>query len=255
MSVSAWQHRFIWSVLALLTSCVASQQHSNLPAGFVSISSVAPDIQLDIRYYTNNNFIGRPIEGYFAPLCILTIEAASALARVQRLAEDQGYSLKVYDCYRPQIAVNDFVAWAADLDDTLQQHRFYPALDKSRLFAEGYIAERSGHSRGSTVDLTLVPLGSQQPAIDPFANRYDCRAARFGRYPDNSIDMGSGYDCFDSLANTANEEISDTARNNRELLSTLMAMAGFENYPLEWWHFTLMHEPYPDTYFEFPVGE
>ena len=237
----------------LLTSCMTPGRQSQLPDGFVAISEVAPDIELDIRYYTSNNFIGRPVDGYFAPACILTLEAGRALAQAQQLALNRGYSLKVYDCYRPQSAVSDFVTWGSDDQDTLQQHRFYPNLDKGQLFAEGYIAQQSGHSRGSTIDLTLVPLGSRQPAVDPNANRYDCRAAQFGRYPDNSIDMGSGYDCFDPIANTDSDLVSTTARDNRSLLRSVMVAAGFENYPLEWWHYSLVVEPYPDTYFDFPV--
>ncbi|MBT8146532.1 MAG: D-alanyl-D-alanine dipeptidase, partial [Gammaproteobacteria bacterium] len=146
-----------------------------------------------------------------------------------------------------------FVSWAADSDDVLQQQRFYPTVPKGELFSQGYIAERSGHSRGSTVDLTLVTIGSQQPQVDPLANRYDCRQPKPLRYPDNSLEMGTGYDCFDALSHTDNEQISERAKQNRQLLRSIMEAAGFSNYPQEWWHYTLDSEPYPDRYFDFPI--
>jgi D-alanyl-D-alanine dipeptidase len=238
----------------LLSNCSSQPRPSaSLPQGFVSVSSLNSGIQLDIRYYTSNNFIGRPVAGYFRADCILTEAAAQALLRAQALADAQGYALKVYDCYRPQQAVTDFVSWAADPDDTLLQHRFYPVVPKDQLFARGYIAELSGHSRGSTVDLTLVPAASRQPQIDPFANRYDCRAALPLRYPDNSLDMGTGYDCFDELSHTDNSAVGALARRNRDLLRAILTEAGFSNYAQEWWHYTLDHEPYPERYFDFPV--
>lgn len=245
-----------WIILSLaLAGCgITTSPDAMLPQGFVYLANQVPGAQQDIRYYTSNNFVGRPIVGYFAGSCILTAEAASALAEAQQNAESMGYSLKVYDCYRPQSAVNDFTAWAADVEDILVKHRFYPQVDKSELFTLGYIAEQSGHSRGSTVDITLVPLGSQQPDVDPFSNRYDCRSAMPRRYPDNSLDMGSGYDCFDEISHTGNPDISNTARRNRQLLQSIMEAAGFVNYDREWWHYTLDQEPHTDVYFDFPVN-
>ena len=245
----------LWAVVSLsLVACSKPPTAaSSLPDDFVSLADLSDTLQLDIRYFTSNNFIGRPIAGYFAPKCLLTRPAAEALITAQELAGAQGYALKVYDCYRPQQAVNDFVNWAADTDDILQQHRFYPAVPKSELFSRGYIAERSGHSRGSTVDLTLVPTDSRQPLVDPFANRYDCRHARPLRYPDNSIEMGTGYDCFDPLSHTDNNQTGDQARSNRQLLRSIMEAAGFSNYPQEWWHYTLDNEPFADRYFDFPI--
>ena len=225
-----------------------------LPDAFVSLSDVDPTIQLDIRYRTSNNFVGRPIAGYRNPKCILTKEAAAALSRAQKQANENGHSLKVYDCYRPRRAVAHFVAWAEDHGDNKMQHGFYPAVPKDELFARGYIAEKSGHSRGSTVDLTLVPIGSRQPAADASAERYDCRSdSPTGRYPDNSIDMGTSFDCFDELAHTDNPRIGGDARRNRDLLRSIMEGAGFTNLDEEWWHFTLEHEPFPDSYFDFVV--
>ena len=224
-----------------------------MPDQFVSIGNLDPTIQLDIRYYTANNFTGRKIKGYNNAKCILAKDAAKALVEAQKDAITRGYSIKVYDCYRPQRAVSDFVEWAKDLEDTEMQHRFYPAVPKNELFSRGYIAEKSGHSRGSTMDLTLVPLNTRQPVTVASNNPYDCRLQKPGRYPDNSIDMGTGFDCFDELAHTDNPNINETARQNRRLLRSIMENAGFVNYDKEWWHYTLKDEPFPDTYFDFPV--
>ena len=242
--------------ITMLVSCARmSERESGLPTGFVDLGDVEATIQLDIRYYSSNNFIGRRIDGYFAPRCILTSAAANALVDAQRLAISQGYSLKVYDCYRPQRAVDDFVNWANDSDDTLVKHRFYPVVAKDQLFAEGYIAAQSGHSQGSTLDLTLVPLGTTQPATDPFANRYDCRFNMTRRYPDNSLDMGTGYDCFDPRSNTANPTISEDEARNRQMLNNIMQKVGFVNYEKEWWHYTLVNAPYKNDFFNFPISQ
>jgi len=243
----------IAALLLLVTACGAPVSSNRLPAGFTYLAEVDGSIQQDIRYFGPNNFLGRPVRGYFVPACILSRPAATALRQAQRLAMARGYSLKVYDCYRPQRAVDDFVAWAADPADTRMRHRFYPDVPKSELFVRGYIAEQSGHSRGSTVDLTLVPADSRQGQGDPFTSRYDCRQAPPLRYPDNSLDMGTGYDCFDELSHTDNPAVGAQALQNRHLLRELMAAAGFSNYEQEWWHYTLDGEPYPDRYFDFPI--
>jgi D-alanyl-D-alanine dipeptidase len=221
-----------------------------IPSGFVALDDVDPTILHDIRYRTAHNFVGERIDGYRAPLCILTRPAARALKRAQTQLRRRGYTLKVYDCYRPQRAVDHFVRWARN-DDERMKREFYPRVDKSRLFADGYIAERSGHSRGSTVDLTLVRLpAKRQP---PFAGRLRPCFAR-NRYRDNSVDMGTGYDCFDTLAHTADPRVKGAARRNRRLLKRTLERAGFENYKNEWWHYTLRDEPYADRYFDFPVA-
>ncbi|OFE14091.1 hypothetical protein PHACT_10645 [Pseudohongiella acticola] len=205
-----------------------------------------------MRYTTNNNFVGEPITGYQATACVLTTAAASALADAQAQANLQGYSLKVYDCFRPQRAVDHFIRWAADLDDQKMKAAFYPDVPKDELFSRGYIAERSGHSRGSTLDLTLVRLGSTQPQADPMAG-YDCRGNEAQRYPDNSINMGTSYDCFDALSHTDNPDVGDDILANRHLLRDLMEAAGFSNYDQEWWHYTLRNEPFSDQYFDFAI--
>jgi zinc D-Ala-D-Ala dipeptidase len=220
------------------------------PARLVSVQDVDPTIIVEARYYGSHNFVGRPIAGYEAPKCLLTPEAARALAAVQADVRAFGLSLKTYDCYRPQRAVDDFVAWARDTLDQRMKRAFYPAVDKRHLFRDGYIAERSGHSRGSTVDLTLVPLPAPpQPAPD--VDQADCREA--GRENDNSIDMGTGYDCFDPLSHTANPAVGPVARRNRLLLRLAMEKHGFVNYDQEWWHYTLASEPWPRTWFDDPV--
>jgi len=248
--------------VAMITTAVAvappAAADPVAPDDFVVLQDIAPDIPGDIRYLTAHNFTGDPITGYHAPLCILTRPAAEALARAQQNFVERGYTLKVYDCYRPQQAVDDFVRWAQDVNDQRMKPEFYPRVDKSTLFADGYIAERSGHSRGSTVDLTLVALpAAPTPAYLPGRPLVDCTAPQPLRFPDNSVDMGTGFDCFDPLANTADPRIGGDAAKNRQLLLEGLEEQGFVNYDKEWWHFTYRPEgagePYPDTFFDFPV--
>lgn len=221
------------------------------PEDFVRVRDTIPQAVFEIRYFGDHNFLGRPVRGYAAPECWLTRPAARALARVQRQVSRKGNHLKIYDCFRPQRAVDDFVAWAADPADTTAKAEFYPSLRKTQLFPLGYIAEKSGHSRGSTVDLTLVPKGAgSSPEWERGDPLVACTAPVGRRFPDTSLDMGTGFDCFDKRANTANPEISAEQRANRRLLLRAMTRAGFTNYPEEWWHFTLDDEPYPDTYFD-----
>lgn len=225
------------------------------PRDIVDLKKVAPSILHDIRYTTRHNFVGRPIDGYLESRCLLTRAAATRLARVQRDVRAKGYTLKVYDCYRPQRAVNHFVRWAKDLDDTRMKREFYPRVDKTRLFADGYIAEKSGHSRASTVDLTLVKLpAKRQPRWTPRAELRPCYWSQPKRFRANSIDMGTGYDCFDTRSHTADCRAIPAQKANRALLVTAMKKHGFTNLPEEWWHYTLANEPYPKTFFDFPVS-
>ncbi|MFI0983117.1 M15 family metallopeptidase [Streptomyces sp. NPDC021093] len=225
------------------------------PEAFVSLRSVDPTILQDMRYTTEHNFMGEAVDGYRQPVCILTRPAAQALKKAQRTLLRSGYTLKVYDCYRPQRAVDHFVRWAKDLDDTAMKGEFYPRVDKSRLFADGYIAEKSGHSRGSTVDLTIVRLPTRptRPYV-PGEKLKPCFAPQSERFRDNSIDMGTGYDCFDTLSHTDDPRIQGVQRSNRQLLKSTLAAQGFTNLPEEWWHFTHKPELFPDTYFDFPVS-
>lgn len=228
---------------------------------FVSLTDVDPSIVVEARYFGGNNFLGRPVTGYEAPKCLLTRQAADALAAAQAELRAFGLGLKTYDCYRPQRAVDDFVRWARDTADTAMKAAFYPRVDKRNLFSDGYIADRSGHSRGSTVDLTLVPLAADAAAARRAAEQAlqrpsvlaDCALPADRRTPDTSLDMGTGYDCFDPLSHTENPAVSGEARRNRLLLRAVMEKHGFRNYPREWWHFTLREEPFPTVFFDHPV--
>jgi D-alanyl-D-alanine dipeptidase len=243
--------------MVLVISILGVQPPQESPAteiGFVSLADHDADILIDLRYYSEHNFIGKRVMGYHAPKCILSMSAAEALAKVQQEVESRGLTLKVYDCYRPQRAVDHFVAWAKNLDDVRMKAEFFPGVAKIDLFEQGYIAAKSGHSLGSTVDLTLVALSADDsPAFVPGQILADCRAPQQERFSDNSLDMGTGYDCFDPLSHTANPNISLQQAHNRSLLKSVMETHGFVNYPKEWWHFTLKDEPYPDRYFDFPI--
>ena len=245
------------AVLAIGASAPAAAQQDPLaPPDFVALSDIDPTILQDMRYSSAYNFTGDPVAGYSSPMCILTREAAEGLRRAQQDFTERGYTLKVYDCYRPQRAVDDFVAWAEDLADQRMKAEFYPRVDRSVLFADGYIAERSGHSRGSTMDLTLVRLpAAPAPPYVPGQTLADCTAPQQVRFPDNSVDMGTGYDCFDTLAHTLDPGIHGDELKNRLLLKEGLEAQGFVNYDKEWWHFTFQPEPYPDTYFDFPVED
>jgi D-alanyl-D-alanine dipeptidase len=242
-------------LLAVLLALAAPAPAQERPRGFLELDRVDPTILHDMRYTTRHNFMGRRVDGYRDPVCILQRRAARALKRAQDALRPEGYTLKVYDCYRPQRAVDQFVRWAANPADDKMKREFYPHVPKSTLFDRGYIADRSGHSRGSTVDLTLVRL---PPADQPRWSRkrfglVRCYAPRRRRYPDNSINMGTAYDCFDPRAHTLDRRITGLPHRNRLLLKRTMEAAGFEHYPNEWWHFTLAGERYPNRYFDFPV--
>ena len=241
--------------LLLATPASADVVKQAPPGAFVSLHDVDPSIIVEMRYLTNHNFIGRRIPGYRENVCLLTKQAAEGLARVQKVVRAKGYTLKVYDCYRPQRSVDAFVKWGKDLSDQKMKAEFYPRVRKSRVFKEGYIATQSGHSRGSTMDLTLVkrPAGKQERYHRGDRLR-DCGGPRSKRFRDNTIDMGTGYDCFDPLAHPYAKRFRGTKiRRNRLRLRKPMLAAGFKPLATEWWHFTLADEPYPDTYFDFPM--
>jgi D-alanyl-D-alanine dipeptidase len=215
-------------VLCLSAGTVGSED--KMPADFVDAAAVVPGLVVEMRYAGSDNFVGRPIVGYEAPVCILTRQAAEALAKVQTELRDYGLALKVFDCYRPKRAVADFIRWAKDPADTKMKAEYYPELDKSQLFPRGYIAERSGHSRGSTIDLTLVYL--------PYVLE---------------VPMGTSYDFFSMHSWPNDADQPPDVRVHRLLLSIMMQKHGFTPYEKEWWHFRLADEPYPNTYFDFPV--
>ena len=216
------------ALLLLSTQPVRAQ--APLPAGFVDAAAVVEGLVVDMRYFGAHNFVGERIDGYERPRCLLTAPAANALAGVQRGLAARGLGLKAFDCYRPQRAVEHFARWAQDLADVRHKREFYPDVDKRDLFKDGYIAERSGHSRGSTLDLTLVRRGDR-----------------------GELDMGSPFDFFSPRSWPSDRSVGWPAQQNRALLAEAMVLGGFKPYDKEWWHFTLVNEPFPDTYFDFPV--
>lgn len=215
-------------------SLLVMGQAMALPPGFVYLKDIDPTIIQEIRYDTNNNFVGRRIAGYEAPECILTKKAAMALSKVQQRLRQQSLGLLVYDCYRPQTAVNDFIAWSHNPHDQKMKLTYYPRINKADLFRLDYIAARSGHTRGSTVDLTVV------------------------HYPNSDLkpvpkEMGTPFDYLDPLSHPLSSHISQLARRNQLFLRNIMYQAGFVPIKTEWWHYSLRDEPYPNTYFDFPV--
>ena len=203
---------------------------SDSRVGFVSVGEKIPDAILEIRYYSSFNFIGGRVDGYEQPAALLTKEAAARLQEVSSEMKSKGYRLRIYDAYRPQKAVDHFMRWAKDLSDIRMKPYFYPHTEKSNLIPGGYIAEHSGHSRGSTVDLTLFDMRTQR-----------------------NIDTGGPFDFFGELSHPDYRGITEEQYANRMLLRGAMVRHGFRPITTEWWHFTLENEPYPDTYFTFPV--
>ena len=200
-------------------------------SGFVLLSDYVPGIIQEIRYFSTYNFVGERVDGYEEPIALLTKEAARALKDVANIANVQGYRLKIFDAYRPAKAVKHFVLWEIEDLDQKMKTFFYPDIDKHDLFKLGYIASKSTHSRGSTEDLTLVDMDTGK-----------------------ELDMGSPFDFFDEISHPDYKDITKEQYENRMILQKLMVDGGFEPIDTEWWHFTLKNEPYPKTYFEFPVA-
>lgn len=217
-------------VIKLILFLFIHSSLAQLPDGFVYVKDVVPDIEIELRYCSNHNFVGSEIDGYSEDKLILTKQAALALKQVQDELKENNLRLKVFDGYRPQTAVNHFIRWAKNLSDTVNKPIYYPDVKKSDLFKEEYIAARSGHSKGSTVDLTIVDsvTGKQ-------------------------LDMGSIFDFFGVESWVNYDKINQKQKANRQLLQEIMSKHGFKNYPREWWHFTLKEEPFPATYFDFPI--
>jgi D-alanyl-D-alanine dipeptidase len=220
----------LWLILlCALAALVVPAGASQCATMLVDASTVVPGLVTDMRYAGSHNFVGRPIDGYRAPRCLLTQSAANALAEVARDVATRGLVIKVFDCYRPARAVADFVRWARDPRAQVAKAEFYPDIDKRALFRDGYIASHSGHSRGSTVDLTLARADGAE------------------------LDMGTPFDFFSPRSWTAASSVTAEQHANRMRLAAAMQRRGFRGYPREWWHFTLRNEPFPDTYFDVPV--
>lgn len=207
-----------------------SQQEETMPADFVVLAEVIPDVIQEIRYHSTYNFVGERVDGYEAPIAIITRQAAEALKGVNEEVMAKGYRLKIFDVYRPQRAVNHFIRWAKEVDNVKMKEYFYPEVPKEELFEREYIMARSGHSRGSTVDLTL-----------------------FNMQTGKEVDMGGTFDWFGERSHPDFEDITEEQKANRLLLREAMLRHGFKPLDSEWWHFTLADEPYPDTYFDFPI--
>ena len=222
----------LWPVITLLCALVVLGVPADAsPRGtaLIDAATVVPGLVVDMRYAGSHNFVGRPIDGYQAPRCLLTQPAANALAEVARDLAERGLRIKVFDCYRPARAVADFVRWARDWRDQAAKREFYPGVDKRTLFRDGYIASHSGHSRGSTIDMTLA------------------------RADGTELDMGTPFDFFSPKSWPAASNVTAEQHTNRMRLAATMQRRGFRGYPKEWWHFTLRNEPFPDTYFDVPV--
>ncbi len=227
-------------------------QRNTLPKGWVYLSDIDPTIDLDMRYATTNNFTGRVVKGYHAPECIMRRGAANALKRVQHHIAPLGLSLKIYDCYRPVRAVKDFGRWARQPSPPEEKQRYFPRLAKSQLYGKGYIAKRSNHSRGNTVDLSLMPLNANEQEVSK-GTGMSCLLPKEARISDNSLEMGTAFDCFDVLTHTRHRGITGEARKNRMLLQRVMKRYGFKNYHMEWWHFTYHKTATPRVYYDFPI--
>ena len=211
-------------IVLTITSALA------VPRVLIDSGASIQGVTTDIRYAGTANFLGRSVKGYGNPHCLLTPEATEALSHAQDLAKEEGMALLIYDCYRPQRAVDDFVGWVNSHEKEPRKAIYYPHIPREELIQQGYIAERSGHSRGSTVDLTLVSTETGE-----------------------ALDMGTPWDFFDKRSHTQSNVVSVDARANRHALQRIMEGAGFRGYFAEWWHFTLINEPFPDKYFDIPI--
>jgi D-alanyl-D-alanine dipeptidase len=218
------------SAIKIIFFFVYFQSFGQLPNDFAYVQEEIPTIKIELRYFSDNNFVGTKVDGYEANVVILSSQATKALKRVQYELLKDSLSLKIYDAYRPQRAVSHFWRWAKDVNDTLTKQQFYPNVKKKNLFKEGYIATRSGHSSGSTIDITLVDLKTNK-----------------------ELDMGTPYDFFGPESWVAYNSITVLQKANRNLLQNVMKKQGFRNYPQEWWHFTLRDEPFLNQYFDFVI--
>jgi D-alanyl-D-alanine dipeptidase len=240
------------AVICLL-ACGHVRAQGGLPPGFVYLRDVDPTILQDIRYASFNNFVGHPLNGYAAPECVLRRDVAQALKQVQADLAASHYLLKVYDCYRPTSAVRAMAQWAHDGAQPGPTKRFFPRASKNALFALGYIASVSRHSSGTAIDLTVVEApGTPAAPFDPSAQYGPCNGPAADRAPDNSLDMGTGYDCLDVMSYTHSAAVTAEQRARRAVLASAMARRGFANYFREWWHFAYSRAG-PIGQYDFPI--
>lgn len=215
-------------VLIALVNCTEPSKQGK--ENFVKIHEVIPNVVYDIRYYSTDNFVGARVDGYLAPIAFITKEAGIRLNQVQTEINNEGLGLKIFDAYRPQKGVDHFVRWGAIPSDTITKAKYYPNINKANVFDLGYVATKSGHSRGSTLDLTIVDLETKQ-----------------------ELDMGSHWDFFGEISHHESPLVNEQQTTNRNKLRNIMLKYGFKQYDNEWWHYTLKEEPFPDTYFDFDV--
>lgn len=218
----------IFLVLMTLVNCAETTEEGK--ENFVKIHEVIPNVVYDIRYFSSDNFVGARIDGYLAPIAFITKEASARLKQVQTELNNEGLGLKIFDAYRPQKGVDHFVRWGAVPSDTISKAKYYPNINKANVFDLGYVATKSGHSRGSTIDLTIVNLDTKQ-----------------------ELDMGSPWDFFGEISHHDSPLVNEQQTTNRNKLRTIMLKYGFKQYDNEWWHYTLKAEPFPTTYFDFDV--
>jgi D-alanyl-D-alanine dipeptidase len=243
--------KIVFSILLL----VSTQIMANLPEGFVYVRDIDPTIKESIRYTTEENFVGAPIKGYVQPKAILTKEAAIALSKVQQELLREGYSLVIYDAYRPQQAVDHFVVWGADVKDDKTKEVYYPRISKKDVFEQHYVAPKSTHTRGSTMDVTIISTNASLKSMDEMV--VEKRTLKDGLnvlyLNDGTVDMGTSFDLFDQASHPNSVIVEQKYLDNRNYLQVKMEEQGFEVHHSEWWHFTLKNEPFPDTYFNFVV--
>lgn len=244
---------FLLIFVIAAAGCFSGSKNINqqLHEGFVYLHDVDPSIQVSMRYFSNENFLGTTVTGYKNNKIIMTQASAEALKKVQQELLAEGYSLVVYDAYRPQKAVDHFVRWGNDHADIAMKEKYYPRVNKNDVFEQGYVATKSGHSRGSTVDLTIIEKGKALKAPEYQVRTFNGYDIPF--LDDGTIDMGSSFDLFDEASHHESSKIPEEFHKKRRYLKEKMLKYGFKIITEEWWHYTLKNEPFPDTYFNFDI--
>jgi len=256
MQVLGFKKTFILFNLLFSLIAIAEISPEARAKGFVYLHEIDPTIMTSLRYFGSENFLGRPVAGYLSPVVIMTKPAAMALAKVQAELKKDGYSLVVYDAYRPQRAVDDFIFWSKDIADQTKKQNYYPRINKKDVFQLGYVAERSGHSRGSAIDLTIIKTHKKLHEVQ-VKKRQLQDGYEIAFLDDCTVDMGSSFDLFDTASHFENNLVSAEYKKLRTYLKNVMEKHGFKNYAEEWWHFILKNEPFPadhdDSYFDFVI--